>query len=140
MNLGRGESVWDDITHRFPEKVADRTNGDESANSYEFYKEDVKALVEAGVHFYRFSISWSRVLPTGDISSINELGLQYYDDLINELVKNKIEPMVTMYHWDMPQRLQSLGGMPNPLIVDYFEQYAKLLFERYSDRVSTKSN
>lgn len=60
MNLGRGESVWDDITHRYPEKVADRSNGDESANSYEFYKEDVKALVEAGVHFYRFSISWSR--------------------------------------------------------------------------------
>lgn len=138
MNLGRGESVWDDITHRYPEKVVDGLNGDVSANSYEFYKEDVKALVEAGMNFYRFSISWSRVLPTGDISSINELGLQYYDDLINELIRNKIEPMVTMYHWDLPQRLQQLGGMPNPIIVDYFEQYAKLLFERYADRVSIR--
>lgn len=138
MNLGRGESVWDDITHRYPEKVVDGLNGDVSANSYELYKEDVKALVEAGMNFYRFSISWSRVLPTGDISSINELGLQYYDDLINELIRNKIEPMVTMYHWDLPQRLQQLGGMPNPIIVDYFEQYAKLLFERYADRVSIR--
>ncbi len=95
----------------------------------------MQALKEAGMNFYRFSISWSRVLPTGDITSVNELGLQYYDNLINELVKNKIEPMVTMYHWDLPQRLQQLGGMANPIIVDYFEQYAKLLFDRYSDRV-----
>lgn len=106
INLGRGPSVWDDITHRFPEKVADNSNGDEAANSYEFYKEDVKALVAVGMNFYRFSISWSRVLPDGDISSVNERGLQYYDDLINELIRNKIEPMVTMYHWDMPKRLQ----------------------------------
>lgn len=128
--------MWDDITHRFPERVTDRSNGDVSANSYEFYKEDVQALVQAGVNFYRFSISWSRILPTGDISSLNELGLQYYDNLINELIRNKIEPMVTMYHWDLPSRLQTLGGMANPIIIDYFEQYAKILFERYSDRVS----
>ncbi|KAJ6637735.1 Myrosinase 1 [Pseudolycoriella hygida] len=132
---GRGQSIWDDVTKKYPEKVVDGSNGNVACNSYELYEEDIKALVATGVNFYRFSISWSRVLPTGDISSVNELGLQYYDNLINALIKNKIQPMVTMFHWDMPQRLQELGGMPNPIIVDYFKQYAKILFERYSDRV-----
>ncbi|XP_037028879.1 myrosinase 1-like [Bradysia coprophila] len=132
---GKGENVWDVMTRDYPERILDGSNGNDAANSYEFYEEDVKALVEAKMQFYRFSISWSRILPTGDISSANELGLQYYDNLINALIKNKIEPMITMYHWDMPEKLQQLGGMPNPIIVDYFEQYAKLLFERYADRV-----
>lgn len=74
-------------------------------------------------------------MPDGDISSLNELGLQYYDDLINELLANGIEAMVTMYHWDLPQRLQELGGWSNRYIIDYFEQYAKVLFARYADRV-----
>ena len=75
-------------------------------------------------------------MPDGDISSLNEKGLQYYDNLINALVEAGIEPMVTMYHWDLPQKLQDLGGMPNRLIVDYFVEYARVLLDRFADRVS----
>lgn len=89
------------------------------------------------MNFYRFSISWSRIMSRGDRATINEAGLQYYDNLINELIANDIQPMITMYHFDLPQALQEIGGMTNPLIVKYFEDYADILFARYSDRVKT---
>lgn len=76
------------------------------------------------------------MLPNGDTSVVNEAGLQYYDNLINELLVNGIESMVTIYHWDMPMHLQNMGGMSNPLIVDHFASYADLLFQRFGDRVS----
>lgn len=134
---GKGESIWDRSVHVNPNNIWDRANGDVAANSYDLYKEDVQALVQSGSQFYRFSISWSRVLADGDISSLNELGLRYYDNLIDELLSNGIEPMITMYHWDLPQRLQELGGWANRYIVDYFEQYAGVLYARYADRVKT---
>lgn len=106
-----------------------------AANSYEFYAEDVKALRDMNVNFYRFSISWARILPDGDISSLNEKGLQYYDNLIDELLRNGIQPMVTMYHWELPQRLEDMGGWASRNIVEYFAQYGKVLMDRYADRV-----
>lgn len=87
------------------------------------------------MNFYRFSISWSRVMPNGDTSNLNEPGLQYYDNLIDELLANGIEPMITMFHWDLPQPIQELGGMTNPEIIYYFTHYAEVLLERYGDRV-----
>lgn len=87
------------------------------------------------MNFYRFSISWPRVLPTGDISNINEMGIGYYSEIIDELLENGIEPMITMYHWDLPQALQLLGGFTNSRIITYFKDYATLLFERFGDRV-----
>lgn len=71
----------------------------------------------------------------GDITSRNQFGINYYRNLIDSLIENGIEPMITMYHWDLPQKLQDLGGWTNPLIVDYFEQYAKLLFDEFGDKV-----
>ncbi|KAG4078231.1 hypothetical protein HA402_011303 [Bradysia odoriphaga] len=132
---GKGESIWDHVCHTDPTKIIDQTNGDTTANSYELYKEDVRALKNTGFKFYRFSVSWPRILPNGSHTKINDLGLQYYDNLINELLANGIQPIVTMFHWDLPQALQDFGGMLNPVIVDYFVQYAKLLIEHFGDRV-----
>lgn len=85
---------------------------------------------------YRFSISWSRVLPTGNISDVNEKGIEYYNKIIDKLLELNIQPMVTMYHYDLPQYLQTFGGLTNSIVmVDYFQAYANLLFERFGDRV-----
>lgn len=85
--------------------------------------------------FYRFSISWSRVLPNGDAANINEAGIKYYNKVIDKVLENNLVPMVTMYHYDLPQELQKLGGWANSVIVKYFEAYANVLFERFGDRV-----
>ncbi|KAJ8875808.1 hypothetical protein PR048_023709 [Dryococelus australis] len=86
-------------------------------------------------NFYRFSISWARILPKGDVSVINQDGIDYYNNLINELLANNIQPVVTMFHWDLPQQLQDLGGLTNSIIVDYFEDYARILYTKFGDRV-----
>lgn len=134
MADGKGPSVWDDFTKEAG-RIADGSSGDDGPDSYYHYKEDVKILKEIGMQFYRFSISWPRVMADGTTATINEAGLQYYDNLINELLANGIEPIVTMYHWDLPSRIQDLGGFVNPLFPKYFEQYAILLYTRYGDRV-----
>lgn len=87
------------------------------------------------MNFYRFSISWTRVLPNGDISNINEAGLAYYEKLINACLENGIEPMVTMYHYDLPQAFASSGGLTNSPFIGHFEAYANLLFERFGKQV-----
>lgn len=87
------------------------------------------------MNFYRFSIAWSRVLPTGDISKINEKGIEYYNRLIDRLIECDLQPMVTMYHYDLPQSLQAFGGLTNSYFIQAFEAYANLLFDRFGDRV-----
>lgn len=90
---------------------------------------------ELGVDIYRFSISWTRILPGGFANKVNKAGINYYSNLIDELLLRNITPMVTMYHWELPSRLQELGGWTNPELVDIFVDYANILLEKLGDRV-----
>nr|AEW46866.1 seminal fluid protein CSSFP016 [Chilo suppressalis] len=123
------------MTHNKPEVIKDMTNGDIAADTYNNYKRDVEMMRELGLDAYRFSLSWARLLPDGFTNNVNEAGVTFYNNYIDEMIKYNIQPMVTLYHWDLPQKLQELGGFVNPLFTDWFEDYARLAFERFGDRV-----
>ncbi|AEE32673.2 beta glucosidase 36 [Arabidopsis thaliana] len=132
----RALNGWDYFTHRYPERVSDRSIGDLACNSYDLYKDDVKLLKRMNVQAYRFSIAWSRVLPKGRlIGGVDENGITYYNNLINELKANGIEPFVTIFHWDVPQDFRRrIWRLLKPTYSD-FKNYAELLFQRFGDRV-----
>ncbi|XP_055850355.1 myrosinase 1-like [Episyrphus balteatus] len=134
---GKGISTWDEFTHNYPEKIKDGSNGDSAAESYRLFELDLQALKQLGVKHYRFSIAWTRIFPTGDIHLKNQKGIDYYNMVINKLLANKIEPMVTMYHWDLPVGIQKFGGFFNSMIIDQFSDYAEELFKLFGDRVKT---
>lgn len=131
---GRGPSVWDTFSHT-KGKVKNEDNGDIACDHYHRFREDVKLMKDMGLKAYRFSISWSRVLPEG-IGRINEDGLSFYSDLVDELLKADIEPFITLFHWDLPQALYDKGGWRNRDISDWFAQYTKVVVDALSDRVS----
>lgn len=126
---GKGLSVQD--VHEAPEGITDFKV---ASDHYHRYKEDVALMAELGLKAYRFSIAWSRIIPDGD-GEVNEKGIEFYNNLINELVKYHIEPVVTIYHFDLPLELHKKGGWANRNTIDAFVKYAKILFENYGDRV-----
>ncbi|CAL9086284.1 unnamed protein product [Musa acuminata var. zebrina] len=134
---GREPSIWDTLTHDHPEKIADKKNGDVATDSYRRYKDDIEIMKNMGMDSYRFSISWSRILPKGTIEGgINQEGIKYYNDLINELLKNGIKPYVTLFHWDVPQALEdAYGGFLSSKIVNDFKNFASVCFQKFGDRV-----
>ncbi|KAK3933253.1 Lactase-phlorizin hydrolase [Frankliniella fusca] len=132
---GKGENIWDRLTHRHPELVLDRSSGDVACDSYHKYKEDIKLAKDIGSTMYRFSLSWSRILPTGAIDVKNQAGIDYYHNVIDECISNGITPMITIFHWDLPQPLQDFGGWPNEVIVDYFVEYSDFVFSEYGEKV-----
>lgn len=132
---GRGPSVWDTFSHT-PGKIADGTNGDIAVEQYYRFQEDIDLMANMGWDAYRFSISWSRIFPDGSGISANEEGIQYYNNLIDALLKKGIQPYVTLYHWDHPQKLQDdLVGWLSSDIVKYFARYAETCFAAFGDRV-----
>ncbi|CDP15638.1 unnamed protein product [Coffea canephora] len=134
---GRGPSIWDKFTEQRPDKVVDGSNGNVAIDQYHRYKEDVQMMKKIGLDAYRFSISWPRVLPGGRLSAgVNKEGIQYYNNLIDELLANGIKPFVTLFHWDVPQTLEDeYGGFLCRRIVDDFREFAELCFWEFGDRV-----
>lgn len=134
---GKGESIWDHFAHT-PGKVKDASTPDDAVLSYYKYREDVALMRSYGVTGYRFSLSWTRIIPLGGKDDpVNEAGLKYYDNLVDELLRNGITPFVTLFHWDTPQALEErYGGMLNKeRYTPDFVRYADVCFERLGDRV-----
>ncbi|MGM0421175.1 MAG: GH1 family beta-glucosidase [Bacillota bacterium] len=132
---GKGESIWDRFTHE-EGKILNGDTGDEACDHYHRYEEDVELMQELGLDAYRFSISWPRVLPQGK-GEINQEGLKFYSDLVDRLIAADIEPVVTLYHWDLPQALQEEGGWANRDVVEHFVDYAEIIFSELGDRVKS---
>jgi beta-glucosidase len=126
---GRGESIWDRFSH---ERLAE--NGDVACDHYRRWRGDVELLAELGVNAYRFSIAWPRLHPTGR-GAIERRGLDHYGRVIDALLERGIEPIATLYHWDLPQALQDEGGWTCRDTVDRFAEYARTCFDAYGDRV-----
>lgn len=130
---GKGPSIWDTFSHTSG-KIANGENGDVAADHYHRYKEDIRLMAELGIPAYRFSVAWSRVLPEGK-GKINPKGLGFYDRLVDELLQHHIEPYLCLFHYDLPQALQDLGGWPERQTASFFADYARVVAERLSDRV-----
>ncbi len=123
---GKGESIWDRYC-RIPGNIEDASSGDVACDHYHRYPEDIELMKELGLEAYRLSISWPRIFPKG-VGTPNEAGLGFYRKLLTMLKQNNIKTAVTLYHWDLPQALQDVGGWTNRAVTDYFEDYARLLF------------
>jgi len=131
---GKGLSVWDMLSHQ-PGKIHANENGDVACDHYHRYQEDVNLMQNMGLQAYRMSISWPRVIPDG-IGKVNEKGLDFYDRLIDKLLASQITPWVTLFHWDYPYSLFLKGGWLNPDSPKWFEEYTKVIINRFSDRVT----
>ncbi|KAH8554452.1 beta-glucosidase [Umbelopsis sp. PMI_123] len=134
---GKGVSIWDKFSH-LPNKIKDDTNVDDTAKAYEFYKEDVQLLKSYGANAYRFSISWSRIIPLGGRNDpVNARGIEFYSNLIDELLANGITPFVTLFHWDTPQALEDRyqSFLNKEEFVADFCNYARVCYEAFGDRV-----
>lgn len=134
---GKGPSIWDDFSHQTPSRT-NGENADVSCDHYNRMPEDVALMASYGVDVYRFSISWSRLIPLGGRNDpTNEEGIAFYNTLIDELLVRNIRPSVTLYHWDLPLKLQERynGALNGEEFRADFERYARLCFERFGDRV-----
>ncbi len=130
---GRKPSIWDTFC-RTPGKVVNGDTGDVACDHYNRYKEDVALLSQYGVDAYRFSIAWPRIFPDG-FGAPNEAGMAFYINLVDELLAHNIKPVVTLYHWDLPQTLQDQGGWANRETIAHFKNYAAYVFDRLGDKV-----
>ncbi len=131
---GKGPSIWDAFTQT-PGKIAEGGTGNVTCDHYHLMETDVKLMADMGLKAYRFSLSWSRIMPTGR-GEVNQAGIDFYSRLLDELAKHDITPWVTLYHWDLPLALQlELDGWLNPEMADHFAGYARVCFEHFGDRV-----
>ncbi|MFG3705633.1 GH1 family beta-glucosidase [Micromonospora sp. NPDC047670] len=132
---GRGPSIWDTFS-RTPGKVHHGHTGDVACDHYHRYADDVALMAELGLKAYRFSVAWPRIQPDGS-GPVNPRGLDFYDRLTDALLDRGIDPIVTLYHWDLPQTLQDRGGWTNRETAEHFATYATAVHARLGDRVGT---
>jgi beta-glucosidase len=132
---GRSPCIWDTFA-AIPGKTVRQESGAVACDHYHRWEGDLDLLKELGVDAYRFSTSWSRVLPQGT-GAVNPQGMAFYDRLVDGLLARGIEPRLTLYHWDLPQALQDRGGWGNRDVIEWFADYARVLYEALGDRVKT---
>ncbi|QES41742.1 beta-glucosidase [Streptomyces venezuelae] len=132
---GRTPSIWDTFSHT-PGRTAGGDTGDVAVEHYHRYRDDVALMAELGLNAYRFSVSWSRVQPTGRGPAVQR-GLDFYRRLVDELLTRGIRPALTLYHWDLPQELEDAGGWPVRETAYRFAEYAGIVAEALGDRVSS---
>ena len=130
---GAGPSIWYRFAHT-PGLTTNGDTGDVACDHYHRFPEDVALLADLGLNAYRFSISWSRILPAGR-GAVNPRGLAFYDRLVDALLARGIQPVVTLYHWDLPAALDDRGGWLNPDIADWFADYTRVMVRALDDRV-----
>lgn len=130
---GKGLNIFDTFC-KIPGRIDNFDNGDVACDHYHKWKEDIALMKEIGLKAYRFSINWARIIPDGT-GKVNPKGIEFYNNIIDELLRNGIEPFITLYHWDLPLELDKRGGWRNPDIVKWFYNYAKVVAENFSDRV-----
>ena len=130
---GRGRCIWDDYSHTHG-KVYQDHNGDVASDHYHKMKEDVQLMADLGIKNYRFSLSWSRIIPEGT-GAVNQEGLKFYSDLVDELLAHGITPFVTLFHWDYPSALQAKGAWENPDSVQWYLDYVEVVLKALGDRV-----
>lgn len=128
---GRAPGIWDALNEGH---IRHGQNGDTACDHYHRFREDVAIMRKMGLKSYRFSISWPRVI--NGPGQVNERGLQFYSDLVNELITAGIEPLVTLFHWNLPMWMYELGGWRTEAVVDHFVQYTKVVVDALSDRVT----
>ncbi|MEO7980455.1 MAG: GH1 family beta-glucosidase [Sporichthyaceae bacterium] len=131
---GRGPSIWDTFTAT-PGTIKDASDGSVACASYERLDEDLDLLGGLGVAYYRFSVAWPRIQPTGG-GAVEPRGLAYYDRMVDGLLARGIAPMATLYHWDLPQALEDAGGWPERATAERFADYAAIVHEHLGDRVA----
>ena len=130
---GKGESIWDRFSHT-PGKVNNGDTGDVANDHYRLWKKDIRLMKQIGLQAYRFSISWPRILPNGR-GKVNQKGLDFYDKLVDGLLKEEIKPFVTLYHWDLPQALQGEGGWETRSTAEAYVEYTEAVSKTLGDRV-----
>ncbi|XP_021963511.1 lactase-phlorizin hydrolase isoform X2 [Folsomia candida] len=137
---GKGLSNWDYWSHNGSYEghcnVRDCQNGDVGGDSYHKFREDAALIKSMGADFYRFSLSWARIVPTGRVADgVNQAGIDHYNEVIDNLIAEGITPFITLYHWDLPLPLTWDGSWLNEDIIEHFKDYARIVFENYGDRV-----
>ena len=130
---GKGQSIWDEFSSR-KGKVLNGETAEIACNFYYNYREDIDLIKKMNIPNFRFSIAWTRILPDGN-GAINQAGIDYYNNVINYCLELNIEPWLTIYHWDLPQKLEKQGGWTNRNIVNWFTDFTAICAQNFGDRV-----